>query len=66
METLRGLLALLCVFLAGAQLQTQTHRLAGKFAETMLYFPRKSGACIWFMALCRTKSALSVFECNSS
>lgn len=33
METLRGLLALLCVFLAGAQTTTQINKFAGKFAE---------------------------------
>ena len=39
METLRSLL--LCVFLAGAQMQVQRHKFDGKFAENMSYFSEK-------------------------
>lgn len=38
MEILRGLLALLCVVLAGAQTQIQRNRLAGKFTEMCCTF----------------------------
>ncbi len=42
MGTLRGLLALLCVLLAGAQTQDLRRRFAGKFAENTSYILRKS------------------------
>lgn len=47
METLRSLLALLCVFMAGAQLQQdQRRRVAGRFAENIWCFPSRCSSAI--------------------
>lgn len=48
METLRGLLALLCALLAAAQDQPNRNKLAGKFAKKVY---RKSFYYIVFMVL---------------
>lgn len=63
METLRGLLALLCVFLAGTHAQDlQINKFAGKFVEYLSYFLKKvaplairmKSRCMFFF----------FFECN--
>lgn len=46
METLRGLLALLCVFLAGTHAQDlQRNKFAGKFAEYVPSFYENAAIC---------------------
>ena len=59
METLRGLLALLCVVMAGAQTQDVLVKFKGKFAEVMLHIARMSSSVF---ALCCLLSGLSGFE----
>lgn len=61
MESLRALLALLCVFLAGAQTQTQRNMFAGKFAKTICCtFQENALVCIVYGTMLHVKLSFCV------